>query len=97
MKRVKHSKGAGKRINMSATRKDEMDEAPEHRMHHAHESLYWQIRLDEVDSFGPVRVTNAQGELVRTIAVDELRRPWQEKVGNTWNNCLFPKRNSGKV
>lgn len=95
--KLKHSKGAGKRINMSA-RKDEMDDVVEYRvMAHGHDSQHWQVRLDEIDAFGPVTVRNGAGELVRIITVDALRRPWQEKVGNTWNNCLFPKRKSGKV
>ena len=78
-------------------RKDHIDDSPEYRVVNEHQSRHWQVRVDEIDAFGPVTVRNGEGEVVRVIEIDALRRPWQEKVGNTWNNVIFPKRNSDKV
>lgn len=89
-----HKKGMGMREVSSDVK---VDDTPEHQILMGHESRHWQVRVDEGEAFGAVRVLNAAGELVRIIAVEELRRPWKEKEGNTWNNSLFPRRNSGKV
>lgn len=94
-KRV-HKKGAGKRTYTSV-RKDEIDGAPEHTVMMQHDSRHWAPRVDERDAFGAVTVYDAQGQVVRTIAQEELKRPWQARVGNTWNNCLFPKQVSDKI
>lgn len=91
-----HHKGAGKKVYTSV-RQDEMGEVTEFKVMMPHDSHYWAPRVDECDSFGPVTITSSVGELIRVIAKDDLRRPWQERVGNTWNNCLFPKRVSDKV
>jgi hypothetical protein len=84
----------GKKVD-SRRPSDEVDGA-EYTMHNAHESRFWQVRLDEIDAFGPVTIYDTEGRITRVIERDALRRPWQEKVGNTWNNCIFPKRNSEK-
>lgn len=79
------------------SRKQEIDEGPEYSVMIAHESRYWAPKVDEHDAYGPVTITNVAGEVIRVIAKDDLRRPWQERQGNTWNNSLFPKRVSDKV
>ena len=76
---------------------DVPDDGPEYTVAMSHDSRHWQVRLDERDAFGPVTVYDAQGQVVRTISKDDLRRPWQARVGNSWNNCLFAKRISDKV
>ena len=93
-----HRKGAGKlRVNNS-TRKDEIDDLVEHRvLGQDHDSRHWAPRVDEIDAFGSVTIYDAEGRITRVIAIDALRRPWQERQGNTWNNCLFPKRISDRV
>lgn len=79
-------------------KKDHIDDTPENSVIlNGHDSHHWQVRLDESDSFGPVTIYDSQGRHVRTISKDELVRPWTERVGNTWNNSLWPKRISDRV
>lgn len=93
--RRKHRKGAGVK---TIPRKDDVDDTPENSViMNGHDSHHWQVRLDECDSYGPVTVYDAQGQVVRIISKDELIRPWAERAGNTWNNSLFPKRISDRV
>lgn len=94
--RRSHEKGGGKRTYTSV-RKDEIDATPEYTVMMSHDSHFWALRLDERDAFGPVTVYDGAGKVKRIIARDALVRPWQERQGNTWNNCLFPKRVSDRV
>jgi len=103
MKRMKRvTQPGGRRIHRNAQtpdgKKAEIDDTPENRViMHGRDSQYWAVRIDESDSFGPVTIYDAEGRITRVIERDALRRPWQERQGNTWNNCLFPKRISDKV
>lgn len=93
--RRKHRKGAGKR-EYSTARKDELEDMPEYTVIMKNDSSRSEVRIDEVDAFGAVTVYDAHGKVARVIAREELTRPWQERPGNTWNNCIFPKRISDK-
>ena len=77
--------------------KDSIDESPEHTIMMAHDSRHWAVRIDELDAFGAVTVYDAEGHIIRIIERDALKRPWQARTGNSWNNCIFPKRISDRV
>lgn len=96
LRKRNHHKGKGKKVYTSV-RQDEMNEVTEYRVMMSNDSRYWVPQVDEIDAFGPVTITNSAGEIIRIISKDDLRRPWAERLGNTWNNCLFPKRVSDRV
>lgn len=105
MSTVKHKRpynlspgGRQRRKLQPSVKKEIVDEGPEYTvLMHGKDSAYWAIRLDEAPSFSDVTVYDAQGQVIKVIAREQLLRPWQEKHNNTWNNCIFPKRISDKV
>lgn len=51
-------------------------------------SKYWQPNVNEIDDFGPVKVYDSAGKVVRVIERKELMRPWQMREGVRWNTGL---------
>lgn len=90
-KRRSHHKGAGGK-EVSSIKREDMLEVTEYTVMMTHDSRYWAPKVNEVDAFSSVTVYDSAGKVMRVIEREQLVRPWQERVGNTWNNCLFPKR-----